>query len=326
MRDGGNGRGRAHRWALALAITGLALVGGVVGSVGGTDGTAASPDTPAAPLPPSASPPAIHHVVLIMMENHARYQVLSGMPYAAYLAGTYADATHYYALCHPSVPNYLAETGGYTRQCGTDNYNVYNATNIGDLLQHAGLTWKAYLQSMPTPCDTGFTTLYDVHHNPMVYYKDVVKNASRCDSLDIGAKNFSTAIAGGHLPSLSIYSPNVLNDCHSAPLKTCNTWLQGFLGPILNSTRPAEHRLVAHTVFVIVFDESLTNDTSGYNGTTGGGHVFFVAVSPWSKGLTYSANATSYNLLSTIEWIFGLGSTGGHDGTSAFPAMKGLFT
>jgi hypothetical protein len=48
-------------------------------------------------------------------------------------------------------------------------------------------------------------------------------------------------------------------------------------------------------------------------------------VSPYSRGLSYSGNATQYNLESTVEWLFNVPSDGGFDGTAAFPAMTGLF-
>jgi hypothetical protein len=52
-----------------------------------------------------------------------------------------------------------------------------------------------------------------------------------------------------------------------------------------------------------------------------------VSVSPYSVGLgALGVNASHYNLLTTIEWLLGLPSTGtGNDGTSQFPALTGLF-
>jgi hypothetical protein len=87
--------------------------------------------------------------------------------------------------------------------------------------------------------------------------------------------------------------------------------------------------MVSHTAFIIVYDESTSGDTSGYRagGTTvAGGHVYLTIVSPYSHKLTYTANATHYNLESTVEWLFKTSSDGGFDGTTAFPAMSGLFT
>ncbi|HKV90288.1 MAG TPA: carboxypeptidase regulatory-like domain-containing protein, partial [Thermoplasmata archaeon] len=65
--------------------------------------------------------------------------------------------------------------------------------------------------------------------------------------------------------------------------------------------------------------------SSGYNGTAGG-NIFLAAVSPFAKTAFNFTNDTShYNLLSTVEWLLGVGATGHHDGTAGFPAMRELF-
>jgi phosphatidylinositol-3-phosphatase len=275
---------------------------------------------PATGVPPNL----ISHVVLIPMENHALYQVVQSGPYEGYLAAKYSRATSYYALCHPSVPNYIAMTSGALYQCGTDNYNTYGTTNIADLLEKAGMTWGSYLENMPTACNLTSSGSFTVHHDPFVYYSDVVQNASRCSSHVLNSRAFSSSIVNGSLPSFSMYTPNMTNDCHNSGISTCDAWLKGFLGPILNATGSAERKLVNHTIFFVTYDESQANDTTGVGGA-GGGHLYFVAISPWSLGLQYGANATHYNLLTTLEWLLGLNTCGNHDGTSASPAMKSLF-
>ncbi|HEV2165679.1 MAG TPA: carboxypeptidase regulatory-like domain-containing protein, partial [Thermoplasmata archaeon] len=57
-----------------------------------------------------------------------------------------------------------------------------------------------------------------------------------------------------------------------------------------------------------------------------GGHLFFAAVSPFTTGgHNFTNQTTHYNLLSTVEWLLGLGGTGNNDSTSSFPPMKALF-
>ncbi|HEV2165740.1 MAG TPA: carboxypeptidase regulatory-like domain-containing protein, partial [Thermoplasmata archaeon] len=57
-----------------------------------------------------------------------------------------------------------------------------------------------------------------------------------------------------------------------------------------------------------------------------GGHLYFTAVSPYtSGGHSFGNYSTHYNLLSTVEWLLGLGGTGNNDSTSSFPPMKALF-
>src|SRR5467141_2447110 len=53
------------------------------------------------------------HVVVIVMENK-EYGDVIGQPSAPYINGLarrYALATNFYAVSHPSLPNYLALTG-----------------------------------------------------------------------------------------------------------------------------------------------------------------------------------------------------------------------
>ncbi|HKS59821.1 MAG TPA: hypothetical protein VJS68_03480, partial [Thermoplasmata archaeon] len=121
---------------------------------------------------------------------------------------------------------------------------------------------------------------------------------------------------------------------------SCDSWLKGFLSPMLNSTSSTVQHLMAHTAFFVVYDEGSTNlgysvggivnnwckNTTGRQLTVCGGHVYLAAISPFSLGKIYVGNATDYNLESTVEWLFGLGGDGGYDGTANFPAMTGLFS
>jgi acid phosphatase len=276
------------------------------------------------PSIPTNPTKVVQHVVLILMENHGLYQVNQGGAYQRYLAAHFAAATHYYAICHPSVSDYLSITSGTPHQCGTDNYHTYNVTHIGDLVDGARKSWGSYLESMPTACAKKSTTMFNTHHDPFIAYRNVVNNSSRCASHVLNSRLFNSSAVNGTLPNYSLYVPNMNDDCHNTKIPTCDTWLKKFLGPILNATGPAEKAMVAHTVFFVVYDESIANDTSGYSGAHGG-RVYLTAISPWSAGLQLTRNASHYDLLSTVEWLMGLGSCGGHDGTAAYPAMKGLF-
>ena len=60
--------------------------------------------------------PRLAHAVVIVFENHERSDVLGSpaAPTFTRLASTYAQATSYYAVAHPSLPNYLALISGST--------------------------------------------------------------------------------------------------------------------------------------------------------------------------------------------------------------------
>src|SRR5438552_16788407 len=71
----------------------------------------------------SSTLPVFTHVFIIVMENHEYNEIIgnSSAPYINSLARQYALATQYYAVSHPSLPNYLsltaASTFGITSDC-----------------------------------------------------------------------------------------------------------------------------------------------------------------------------------------------------------------
>jgi len=265
-------------------------------------------------------PTPIHHVFVIFLENADRSAVLAHGPFERYLARTYAQAANVYGACHPSAPNYLAATSGETLQCGSDGYNVYSDGNLGTLLGNAGITnWAGYMESMPTPCDTSNARLYAVHHDPFLYYANIVDNRTFCDQHVVGLNVLNQQLANGTPPSFAWITPNDDDNGHNTSVAYADHWLDGFLSPLINTT------WFNSSVFFVAYDEGAKSSRLGYNGTDGG-NIYFAAVSPFARpGFTLTTDSTDYNLLSTIEWLLGLGSTGHNDGTSAFPALRSLF-
>src|SRR5450756_446832 len=92
---------------------------------------------------PSGSIPSFSHVFIIVMENKGYSEIIGSAeaPYINQLAGTYASATHYYAISHPSLPNYLAlasgSTQGLTDDCSDCSFDV---RNLADQLEAVSYT------------------------------------------------------------------------------------------------------------------------------------------------------------------------------------------
>lgn len=65
--------------------------------------------------------------------------------------------TSYYALTHPSQPNYIASVGG--DYFGLDNdIDVQipeNVSTVVDLFDSRGISWKEYMESIPSSGYTG---------------------------------------------------------------------------------------------------------------------------------------------------------------------------
>ena len=98
-----------------------------------------------------------------MMENHGLHPVLNDrtdMPYlnSLWRGGTSLDFTHYAALTHPSLPNYLGMTSGFT-QATSDAVHPgeFAGPTIWDQLTQAGVSWGIFEEGMPTACSPRIT-------------------------------------------------------------------------------------------------------------------------------------------------------------------------
>src|SRR5437762_2237061 len=79
---------------------------------------------PVAPAPAVKAPaacgrtphkrPRIRHVIVIVMENKSRSSIIGHAPFITALAHRCGQARNYWAITHPSLPNYLAMTSGST--------------------------------------------------------------------------------------------------------------------------------------------------------------------------------------------------------------------
>ena len=138
---------------LVAALAG-ALQGSDLGAARSSGSSAALNAEPMGQGPSSPTlPTPIQHVFLIMMENEQTGMIYGEQPYQTKLANTYAwggdansnpDHAGYYAICHPSAPNYLALTSGQPLQCNSDAFSTYSVNNLGNLLDEAGLPWVGW--------------------------------------------------------------------------------------------------------------------------------------------------------------------------------------
>jgi len=91
----------------------------------------------------------LDHVFLIMMENHAYDQVIGNpnMPFFNRLANSANLATHYFAVGHPSLTNYLEIVGGSNFGVRDDNSPNWHATNCVTNLSNGSVS----LESVSAP-------------------------------------------------------------------------------------------------------------------------------------------------------------------------------
>lgn len=87
--------------------------------------------------------------------------------------------TNYYAVTHPSEPNYVASVGGDYFGIGDDSLHAIpqQIASVVDILEASGISWAEYEQDMPYTGFTGFSYTNPVDnyvdyvrkHNPLVY-------------------------------------------------------------------------------------------------------------------------------------------------------------
>jgi len=117
---------------------------------------AASPTTKTSPTTGPTTVPAgqIQKVLVVIEENHSYAQMRQGMPFLADLSERYGYATHWTALAHPSLPNYLGIAGGTTfgilddRSPAAHTSDIGSAISVFDQAIAAGKTAATYAETM----------------------------------------------------------------------------------------------------------------------------------------------------------------------------------
>jgi hypothetical protein len=254
---------------------------------------------------PSGKIPAFRHVFIIMMENTAIDRILGNTkaPYINSLAQQYAIAANYYGVTHPSLPNYIASISGDTQGISKNCNDCFvDAPNIVDQLEGAGKTWKAYMESMPSPCFVGDSgKLYRQKHNPFIYFNNIRNNPARCEKI-VPFTQFAADLQANTLPDYVWITPNMCNSIHDCSLETGDTWLQTWVAKILASSAWQQNGIL-----FLTFDESNPSDDSSCCVYAVGGHILTMVISPLAKPAYQSQIAYDhYSLLRTIEQAWGM--------------------
>src|SRR5262245_27320642 len=111
----------------------------------------------AAQSAPSATMPRLDHVFVIMEENNGFNDVIGNpaAPNLNHLANTFGLETDYFGVSpDSSESNYVGLLGGNTFNVTSDDpywVNKVAAPSLISQLDQAGISWKAYLQSLPHP-------------------------------------------------------------------------------------------------------------------------------------------------------------------------------
>lgn len=245
-----------------------------------------SPTAVPASSPTAVPAPSPAHVFVVVMENTS-YATALAQPAIASLAFTYAIATDYHAVTHPSLPNYLALTAGETFGISDDAYHRLPATGIGSQLDQRGLPWRAYFEGLHAGCFDS-PAPYALKHNSFAYL------GGGCPSqvVDISQLDADLAQPASSAPRLSWITPGLCHDGHDCAPPVAATYLSTLVQKITASPAWQDGG-----VLFITWDE---DDGSASN------HVPLIVVSPGAHGAASARPYDHYSLLATVEDLLGV--------------------
>ncbi|KUI55240.1 putative acid phosphatase [Cytospora mali] len=202
---------------------------------------------------------AFDRIAIIWNEN-TDYDLAIGDPNLAWLAKKGITLENYFAVTHPSEPNYVASHGGDYFGMDNDKFNFIdsNVSTLADLLEEKNIAWGEYQEDMPYSGFEGFAWVnqksgandYVRKHNPAVIYN---KNSGQTDRLAV-IKNltlFYEDLENDTLPQWMFITPNMTSDGHDTSVTVAGAWTRNFLEPLLN-----DERFMKNTLVLVTFDEN----------------------------------------------------------------------
>jgi hypothetical protein len=238
----------------------------------------------------AVAPSTYSHVVVVVGENRTWSTVGTGFSTMPFL-NSLAAGCAYYPTWNETNPtqNSLTQYIGLTS--GVDNPATVNDCspsltcrstddNIFRQVRTAGGTPRSFVEGATTGCSAAGNA---AKHIPALYYFGGSDN-SFC-STEVRPL---TELDPNALPTFSFVTPNLCNDGHDCPNSTVDTWMKGFLSPILAS---ADYH-AGNTAVVVIYDEDHP--------------VPNLLMSRSAHAGPISGTGSHANLLFTIEELLGL--------------------
>ena len=236
--------------------------------------------------------PRPDHVVIVIEENKSFSTILgnASAPYINSLAAKGAVLTNFYALIHPSQPNYLALFSGSFQGVTSDAVpppgSPYGAPNLATGLFGAGLTFAGYSEDLAFAGFAGGSSgNYHRRHNPWVNFSNVPASSN----LPFG--DFPAPDRFDALPTVSIVVPNLMNDMHFGSIAAGDAWVRDHLGAYVQW---AESH---NSLLILTWDESDSHHSN---------HIPTLLVGPMVKVGTSAQPANHLHLLRMLEEMYGL--------------------
>jgi hypothetical protein len=292
------------------------------------------------PSSASATPPAWDHIVVVIEENHSQSQIIpdaapgsstDGTPYINELAVGGVRFNNFFAIMHPSQPNYLELYSGSNQNVTDDALPAglpFTTPNLGaELFAVPGKSFAGFSESLP---DSNLTTDsstaggYRRKHNPWVNWQGGGTN----QYASTANRNFTAfpTTAGGFagLPNVSFVVPTQYNDMHDdnpgdalTAIRAGDNWIKN------NLKAYADWAVNNNSLLVVTFDED--NGGAGNRIPT----VFYGA--NLNNGSQVNSTWTLHNLLRTMEDSNGLSTHAGQGAKArsiigAFPSDPAVVT
>jgi hypothetical protein len=251
----------------------------------------------------AASVPTPTKVVIVIEENHSFSQIIGPVGSAQDLAAPTINSlarngalmTNSYGVTHPSQPNYLALFSGSTQGVTNDSVHPrFTGANLGTELMATGYSFAGYSQGLPSNgSDVAASGAYMRKHNPMTQFTNLAPGGDNSSVNRIfNSANFPTAVGTdfSFLPTVSLVVPDQNNDMHDGSITTGDTWLKNNLGAYQQWAK------THNSLLVVTWDED--------NGSSGN-RIATIFSGPMVQAGNYAETINHYNVLRTIEDMFG---------------------
>ncbi len=220
--------------------------------------------------------PAYDHVVVVVEENHGFNQIV-GNAQASYinsLATGGALLTNYFAVTHPSQPNYFALYAGTTFGVTDDAVHLQGSQpTLGTILTSAGASFRGFVESPVVQKHAPWESITETN---------IPQTEFSFSSFPQTAGGFTA------LPTVSYVIPNQLDDMHDGTIQQGDQWLQTFVGSY------ATWAQTNNSLLVVVFDEDENIE---------GNHIATVLYGANVRTGSYSAIYNHFDLLSTLAGV-----------------------
>eukprot|EP00457_Paulinella_chromatophora_P002251 gb/GEZN01002255.1/.p1 GENE.gb/GEZN01002255.1/~~gb/GEZN01002255.1/.p1 ORF type:complete len:554 (-),score=72.52 gb/GEZN01002255.1/:705-2366(-) len=237
----------------------------------------------------------------------------------------------YFGVSYPSQPNYVATLGGQYINCTDDAQCYLETTNLVDLLENRGKTWKGYMEGYQQgdygACNTvekicgqedGSAEEYDCYmgyfrkHNGFMAWTTITEDEDRCQNI-VNEYQFATDVKNGNLPNFAMYTPNINHDSHDNDLDYSGAFLQDWLDTYFYPYPDTWHDVLLFVVFQ-------ADDRSEYNHVpafimTSSSHKYF-RTQDIGTDTNYNPNGyntSHYSFAKLVQDNFGLGNMGYND-------------